>query len=248
MSGVPPMPVGHRSSTIGRMRRTRLAPFRSLVPIAGAFLSIATLTGCGASGPTVEASRSDRTAAAESTLVPTPSTADPTASTVLPGAPTVVTSVPPADADTTTTSTTLVGPDLPSTTVPARRLYEVTGVIGVFPVSGTICALDTTGAAGSLVAPEGSTFDEPDVGTISYGGEVTFAATSGNEGTYTYSIEAYATSFTGYGTYRIGWLNGGQSGGMDLYETSGHASNPVVDQDDTSDQDLAFSDVAIGSC
>lgn len=234
------------------MRSSSRSPRATSVRLVVALGSLAcALAACGdGDAPKVESSRSVATVAPVSTTTTTlaavegapPSSAaavpsDGSATTVLPAGPGVG-----------TTTTTLVGPDLPTTTIAGRRLYTVTGTLGVFPVSGTICAMDEAGAGGTLVAPDGSVVDEPDVGSISYGGEVTFAATTSSEGTFQFSIDAYSTNFTGNGTYSISWIDNRRAGYMELTEATGHASNPVVDQDDTSDQEIIFSLVTSGTC
>ena len=242
------------------MRHAHARPLRAAVAVAVVALAVTSLAACGSDDPGVAVERSTERTDRSGTPTTVSTTTVPTTTvpgsvvpgSVVPGsvAP-VATAVVPGGAapmDTTTTSTTLVGPDLPTTTIPGRRLYTVTGTLGVFPVAGTICAMDVAGAAGTLVAPDGSVVDEPEVGTISYGGEISFAATTSSEGTFQYSISAYATAFTGNGTYSISWIDNRRSGYMELTEASGHASNPVVDEDDTSDQEMIFSVVASGTC
>ncbi len=237
------------------MRRPHIARIWSIPLVVGTLA----LTACGDDAASVEASRSDGVEATTTTTTPR-SAADTGPATTITGGGDVTPSsavVPAGPSDTTvpddgsaatSTTTTLVGPDLPTTTVAGRRLYTVTGTLGVFPVSGTICAMDAAGAGGTLEAPEGSVVDEPEVGTISYGGQITFTSTDGVDGTFQFSITAYATTFTGQGTYTISWLDGRRSGYMELTESTGHASNPVVDEDDTSDQEMIFSVVASGAC
>ena len=246
------------------MRRSHRAHRPGRAPLfatATAAVAVLLLAACGDDDPQVAAARADGTVATTTTTAASTSTSldgtatqgsAATAATVAAGDDATLPPVRPdatvAGDPTTSTTTTLVGPDLPTTTIPGRRLYTVTGTLGVFPVSGTICAMDVAGAAGTLVAPEGSVVDEPEVGTISYGGEISFAATSQSEGTFQFSINAYATNFTGNGTYSISWIDNRRSGYMELTEASGHASNPVVDEDDTSEQEMIFSVVASGTC
>ncbi len=234
------------------MRRSLLHTARTLPAVllaAGALL----LAACGDDGSSVEVSRSESSTDSVDTTSTTTTTVDDeapaTSAVATPGsAGSTVVVTDPAGGPATSTTTTLVGPDLPTTTIAGRRLYTVTGTLGVFPVSGTICAMDTAGAVGTLVAPDGSVVDEPEVGSISYGGEITFSSTTDSEGTFQFSINAYSTNFTGNGTYSIAWIDNHRSGYMELTEASGHASNPVVDEDDTSDQEIIFSVVESGVC
>lgn len=154
----------------------------------------------------------------------------------------------PATPTTALPTTALPTTEAPTTTTTGRRLYSVHGSLGVFPVSGSICAMDQAGAAGTIGAPEGSVVDAPEIGSISYGGEVTFSSTSDFEGTFQYSIFAYATSFTGGGSYQISWIDDRTSGLMDLYDLTGSATNPAVDEEEDSDQEMAMNVTMIGTC
>lgn len=227
----------------------------ALLSVLGAVVTLSTACEGGAS-PEVGSSRSTSTSttlgASEAGAVPVSDPADAaappsTAAAVVEATGTTI-AVPVAPPTSSIPLTELPATTEAPTTTTGRRLYTVHGTLGVFPVSGTICAIDAAGASGAIGAPDGSVVDAPEIGSISYGGEVTFSSTSNSEGTFQYSIFAYSTSFTGGGTYRISWLDNRTRGLMDLYEVSGNASNPVVDEDDTSDQEMAMNVTMIGSC